>query len=1056
MAMMDSCAGQCVGTFFIGIVIIYLLYRLFAKKQSYWKEKGLREADPVPFFGSLLQNVKKPLHELELERYRTLGKIYGYYEGTSPLLSIADPKVLRNILVKDFHAFSGRRKIELGDPIFENMLQMLHGEDWKRVRTIVSPTFTTGKIKRMMGIFKECSSTIEKNFTAAAEKGEAIDVKRYYGAFTMDIIASAAFSTKIDSHNNPKNEFVNMARSVFSMNINWRFVFFLLFPRLMKLFQIKVFPPKGLKFFHNVTLEIMEERKRTGKTRNDFLQLLMDTAKEVEEDTSEPADKGNDILSNYTSDDKSDQMFKSTNSKKSLSLNELVAQCCIFFLAGYDTTASTLSFTSYMLALHEDIQKRLIDEIDEAVKAANGELTYEGVQNLKYLDNVISESMRLFPPAVRLERLADQDYRVEEAGFTISKDTIITIPTYAIHRDEAYFPDPEKFDPDRFNAEIKAKRDQYTFLPFGAGPRNCIGMRFALMEVKVCLAHILTKFRFKRGPETKVPLDYYIGNGLLQPKEVMLTFEMEIIDYINAFNALAIVIGTLIVAYFYKVFTKKPSYWKEKGIPEVEPAPFFGTVLKNTKKPLFEVDFERYKTLGSIHGYYEGTTPCLSVGNPKVLRNMLVKDFHIFPGRRGFSTGDPIFENMMQVLNGEDWKRVRTIVSPTFSTGKIKRMMSIFEECAQTIVKNFTTAAQKGESVDVKRLYGAFTMDVIASSAFSTKIDSHNDPKNEFVNMARSVFSKGINWRFVMYLLFPRLMKLFKVKVFPQKGLNFFRDVTLQLIEERKKSGKTRNDFLQLLLDASKEAEDNTSETIEKGNDILSNYETENMNGDLFKNSYSKKSLSPIEVVAQCCIFFLAGYDTTASALSFASYMLALNEDVQEKLIGELEDTIKAHNGELTYEAVQSMKYLDNVISETLRMCPPAIRLERKANEDYFIEEANLKVPKDMIISIPVYSLHRDSKYYPDPEKFDPDRFNAESKALREQYTFLPFGAGPRNCIAMRFALMEIKVCLAYVLRTFRFKKSPLTKIPLDFYKGQGLLQPKEVMLQLELRQNSP
>ncbi|XP_035215013.1 cytochrome P450 3A19-like [Stegodyphus dumicola] len=234
-----------------------------------------------------------------------------------------------------------------------------------------------------------------------------------------------------------------------------------------------------------------------------------------------------DIAENYGEVDQH-HVFKEIYSNKSLSHDELVAQCVIFFLAGYETTASTLSFITYALALNQDVQDKLREEVDEAIKANNGELTYDAIQSMKYLDNVISETLRLYSPAIRTERYAEADYKLGDTGITIPKGMVITIPIYAIHRDPKYYPDPEKFNPDRFSPEERAKRDQYTYLPFGHGPRNCMGMRFALMEIKICLAEVVRNFKIKRCPQTKVPLEFLIGNGqgLLQPKEIVVQFEI--------------------------------------------------------------------------------------------------------------------------------------------------------------------------------------------------------------------------------------------------------------------------------------------------------------------------------------------------------------------------------------------------------------------------------------------------------------------------------------------------------------------------------------------------
>ncbi|GFR31809.1 cytochrome P450 3A8 [Trichonephila clavata] len=206
-------------------------------------------------------------------------------------------------------------------------------------------------------------------------------------------------------------------------------------------------------------------------------------------------------------------------------MTELVAQCIMFFIAGYETTAFTLSFATYMLALHPDIQDKLYEEIVDTLNSTNGELTYEALQNMKYLDSIISETLRLYPPTIRLERMAVADYKLGDTGITIPKGMLINIPTYAMHRDPKLFPDPEKFDPDRFTAEERVKRDPYAYLPFGAGPRNCVGMRFALMEIKVCLALFIANFKINRCPQTKVPLEYFIGSLILNPVDVIVTLE---------------------------------------------------------------------------------------------------------------------------------------------------------------------------------------------------------------------------------------------------------------------------------------------------------------------------------------------------------------------------------------------------------------------------------------------------------------------------------------------------------------------------------------------------
>ncbi|GBM94671.1 Cytochrome P450 3A13 [Araneus ventricosus] len=496
--------GPVLVTLLVGVTTV-LLYWFSTRNFDFWKKKNVPFAKPFPLVGSIVESIRHPMHEVELKRYKELGRIYGHFEGSRQLLSVGEPALLKNILVKDFHIFPRGRVLSTTDEIMNYVLSNLQGEDWKRIRSIISPTFSTGKIKKMMGIMKESSQTAVQNIKAMIKNGESIHAKRLYGTFTMDVIASSAFSSKIDSHNDPDNEFVKMARKVFSSSINWRFLALIVFPKLQRWLRISFFPPDVCKFFREVTLQIIEERKRTGQTRNDFLQLLMDTAKELQEDRNpeENEKESEDIASPYGGVSTDHQVFRNV-SKKNMSMSELVAQCVVFFIAGYEGVSSVLAFTTYLLALHPDIQERVHEELVEAVKQSNGELTYETLQSVRYLDNVISETLRLYPPAIRSERQAFEDYELGDTGITIPKGTIVTIPIYAMHRDPEVFPDPEKFDPDRWSVEEREKRDQFAYLPFGAGPRNCVAMRFALIELKVCLAYTILNFKISKCPQTKV------------------------------------------------------------------------------------------------------------------------------------------------------------------------------------------------------------------------------------------------------------------------------------------------------------------------------------------------------------------------------------------------------------------------------------------------------------------------------------------------------------------------------------------------------------------------
>nr|XP_042902436.1 cytochrome P450 3A18-like isoform X3 [Parasteatoda tepidariorum] len=442
------------------------------------------------------------------------------------------------------------------------------------------------------------------------------------------------------------------------------------------------------------------------------------------------------------------------------------------------------------------------------------------------------------------------------------------------------------------------------------------------------------------------------------------------------------------------------------------------------------------------------------VAEPEAIRDIFVKDFQIFPNRRLFDMGDDVLNKMMTALQGEDWKRVRAIVSPTFSTGKLKRVLSIFQDCAKTLIQSFSKSAELNAPIDVLKFYGAFTMDIIASSAFSTKIDANNDPDNVFIQRAKPIFNQDFGIHMLLFFMFPKLMKKLGSSVFPRDSMQFFKKITLEIVKQRKQTGQKRNDFLQLLMDSADEV--SKEEDVEKtSDDITHNYGDESENRSFFKN-ISTKTLSMDELVAQCGLFFIAGYHTTAVSLAFTTYHLALDQNTQDKVFSEIEEVLSATDGEISYESIQKMKYLDNVISESLRLHPPFIRLDRTAEADFTLTDTGIIIPKGTLVSVPIYAIHRDPKLFPDPESFNPDRFSSEERDKIVPYSYLPFGAGPRNCVGMRFALLEMKICLAYVISIFHVETCPETKVPLEYNQGQGFLRPKDITLHLKRRENCP
>jgi cytochrome P450 family 6 len=223
---------------------------------------------------------------------------------------------------------------------------------------------------------------------------------------------------------------------------------------------------------------------------------------------------------------------------------------------------------------------------------------------------------------------------------------------------------------------------------------------------------------------------------------------------------------------------------------------------------------------------------------------------------------------------------------------------------------------------------------------------------------------------------FPKTAKILGVTQTPEDVSNFFIKVVKDTVSYREKNNYTRKDFLQLLIDLK--------------NNKLAEDEGYKHDGD---------TLSIEEIAAQSFVFFIAGFETSSTTMTFALYELSKHQELQDKVRNEVNTVLAKYGGKITYEAIQEMKYMDQVINETLRKYPPLPLLTRKCVRDYKIPGTDLIIEKGTGILIPVLGIHYDKEYYPDPEKFDPERFTEENKKSRHHYAHLPFGEGPRICI---------------------------------------------------------
>ncbi|KAJ9594224.1 hypothetical protein L9F63_014384, partial [Diploptera punctata] len=271
---------------------------------------------------------------------------------------------MRKVLVKDANNFINRVQTadERTDPITANAIFALKGQKWKHVRTGMTPIFTSGKMKKMFEIISKTAHELEEHLDNEISKGAPVEVRDSMARFTIDVIASVAFGIDSNSLKNSDAEFRRYMKKTFEFNSIKSFATIAISfaPDFQRFFRIKILHDDVVEFLRNTIWSTVRYRESNGVERHDFLHCMMELRK------------------------------KSQNQEFKIDGDDFVAQSFAFLIAGFETSATTITFTLYELALHPDMQSRLRKEVREYREKNKGELTYDSIKEMKYLHMVIS------------------------------------------------------------------------------------------------------------------------------------------------------------------------------------------------------------------------------------------------------------------------------------------------------------------------------------------------------------------------------------------------------------------------------------------------------------------------------------------------------------------------------------------------------------------------------------------------------------------------------------------------------------------------------------------
>ncbi|XP_073952755.1 cytochrome P450 6B2-like [Choristoneura fumiferana] len=492
-------------------------------------------------------------------------------------------------------------------------------------------------------------------------------------------------------------------------------------------------------------------------------------------------------------------------------------------------------------------------------------------------------------------------------------------------------------------------------------------------------------------------------------------------DFATVIAAIAALIGAL---YYY--FTRTFNYWKDRNVPYLKPVPFFGNLYKSTVRStsvgqIMKKIYNEYPN-EKVVGVFRMTTPNLLVRDLDIVKHIMIKDFDNFADRGVEFSKEGLGKNLFHA-DGDTWRVLRNRFSPMFTNQKLKNMMHLLNDRADKFTDYVRDITAKNPEQLTHPMVQKYTMSTISACAFGLDIDTFYGEIDTLNRIDKEIFT--VNYAVELDMMYPGLLKSLNLSLFPAFVKTFFRDLVKQVINQRNGQPTSRRDFMDLMLEMRNKQE----------LQAVKRYDTE-------KERALEITESVIE--AQAFLFYAAGYETTASTMGFMLYHLALQTEIQDKLRAEIDEYLQKNNNLITLETVMNdLPYLEKVFDETLRMYPIVDTLQRSALEEYKLPGTNVKVAKNQMVLIPALAIHHDEKYYPNPSKFDPDRFSPENVAARHPCAYLPFGVGPRHCIGMRFAQVQSRICVIRLLSKFRLEPSKNTVRSFQFDPYRGVLSPK-------------
>lgn len=522
-------------------LVLWFVYWKLSRRHLYELAERIPGPKGLPIIGNLLDlmGTSHSVFRTVIHMSEQFNEIIKIWIGPKLTVFLADPRDVEIILSSQV-LIDKSSEYEFFKPWLGDGLLISSGHKWRSHRKLIAPTFHLNVLKSFIDLFNENSRHVVQKLNK--EVGKTFDAHDYMSEATVEILLETAMGVSKDTQDKSGYEYAMAVmkmcdilhlrhRSVLLRN-NWLF-------KMTKHAQNQF---KLLGIIHGLTKKVIRNKKAAFKegTRGSLAKTSINTVEMNKNSSKVTSVEGLsfgqssglkddlDVDDNDVGEKKRlaflDLLLESAENGALISDKEIKEQVDTIMFEGHDTTAAGSSFFLSVMGIHQDIQDKVVEELYGIFGDSERPATFQDTLEMKYLERCLMETLRMFPPVPIIARNIKQDLKLASGDYTVPAGTTVVVATFKLHRNEKLYPNPDVFDPDNFLPERQANRHYYAFVPFSAGPRSCVGRKYAMLKLKILLSTILRNYRVFSDMKEK---DFKLQGDIILKREEGFQIRLE-------------------------------------------------------------------------------------------------------------------------------------------------------------------------------------------------------------------------------------------------------------------------------------------------------------------------------------------------------------------------------------------------------------------------------------------------------------------------------------------------------------------------------------------------